>query len=140
MLHKIPVNVDQNLCSFFIDTLNGINPYQNTFTKNSFKVSERKIRNKNMFNLLSDLKITLNKYTSKFGTCSLHFLSKTDIWSLWIKKKNIVWNKPSHGISKNWVSHYSLMKSSFDINDLLYYTLMRDGHRIARCPIWLYTM
>lgn len=27
------------------------------------------------------------KYTSKFGTCSLHFLSKTDIWSLWIKKK-----------------------------------------------------
>lgn len=51
MLHKIPVNVDQNLCSFFIDTLNGMNPYQNTFTKNSFKVSERKIRNKNMFNL-----------------------------------------------------------------------------------------
>lgn len=81
-----------------------------------------------------------SKYTSKFGTCSLHFLSKTDIWSLWIKKKYIVWNKPSHGISKNWVAHYSLMKSSFDINDLLYYTLMRDGHQIARCPIWLYTM
>lgn len=93
-----------------------------------------------MFNLLFDLKIILNKYISKFGICSLYFLSKIDIWSLWIKKKNIVWNKSLYGIFKNWVVYYFLMKLLFDINDFLYYIFMRDGYRIVRCFIWFYIM